>query len=273
MKRIMVASALAFCIALPAAPAKAGLFDDFFGWVKNTFSTVKKKRAKQKQQTQQRTAVTAHEQRTIANQIMPSQYGSYNRSKECWGSNCMSVNFINRIRFTDGDIYYMLTAASNEKTYDMFALRHEAGHYRILAKRHYQGMGFSGDGMFVQLGRSAYGWNLMTGDKGGMSLYEDYYIFVDDEIKHVASIQDFSRSGVSNNGHVLSGDIQVGQGNGFFYPLEVKVTGLTHARITCNSCEPRGGKRMSPKYYRFEYNKETGRYEMPAGYPMKGQRF
>lgn len=274
MKKTMIASALAFCIAIPAAPSHAGLLDRFFGWIQNTFASFKQKRNKQKQQTRG-TAVSSYEQREISNQVMPANYGAYNRSNECWGKgkSCMSVNFINKIGFRDGTLYYMLTSDQDELNYDMYAMKKENGRYQVIDKEHYRGMGFSGDGMFMQLGREVYGWNIMTGDKGGTTLYEDFYAVIDGKIRHVASIQDFGRSQSSNNASVLTGDIQVSKGRGAMYPLEVKVTGLTNARIACNSCEPKGGTRMTPRFYRFDYNVQTGRYQMPADYPMKGQRF
>ncbi|MBR7070532.1 MAG: hypothetical protein IKI30_08865 [Oxalobacter sp.] len=274
MKKTMIASAVALCIAVPAVPVHAGLFDSFFGWVQNTFASFKQKRNKQKQQTRG-TAVSNSELRDISNQIMPANYGSYNRSNECWGKgrSCMAVNFANRIRFRDGTLYYLLTSDENAMVYDMYALKKENGRYRVVSKERYTGMGVSGDGMFVQLGRNVYGWNIMTGDKGGSTLYEDFYAVMDGKIRHVASIQDFLRSKPSNNASVLTGDIQVSKGSGQLYPLEVKVTGLTNAQIACNSCEPKGGVRMTPKFYRFDFNTQTGRYQMPVDYPMKGQRF
>ncbi len=272
MRKTLVASVVALCIAVPAVPAHAGLLDSFFGWIQNTFASFKQKRNKQKQQTRG-TAVSDGELKEISNQIMPANYGAYSRSHECWGKSCMSVNFANKIRFQEGTLYYVLTSDEEAMVYDMYVLRKDNGKYQEVSKAHYKGMGFSGDGMFIQLGRDVYGWNIMTGDKGGMTLYEDFYAVMDGRIRHVASIQDFSRSKPSNNASVLTGDIQVSKGSGQLYPLEIKVTGLTNARIACNSCEPKGGTNMPAKFYRFDYNVQTGRYQMPADYPMKGQRF
>jgi len=272
MKKTLIASAVALSIAIPAAPAHAGLFDSLFGWIQNAFASFKQKRNKQKQQTRG-TAVSNNELNEISGQVMPANYGAYNRSKECWGKSCMSVNFANKIRFREGTLYYMLTSDENVAVYDMYVLRKDNGRYQVIAKEHYKGMGFSGDGMFVQLGKYVYGWNIMTGDKGGTTLYEDFYAVIDGKIRHVASIQDFARSRPSNNASVLTGDIQVSKGSGQLYPLEVKVTGLTNARISCNSCEPKGGTNLPARFYRFDYNAQTGRYQMPADYPMKGQRF
>ncbi len=274
MKKIMMVSALVFCIAMPSGTSHAGFLDSFLGWIQNAFTSFKQKRNKQKQQTRS-TAVNNYEFEEISNQIMLANYGGYNRSNECWGKgkSCMSVNLANKIKFRNGALYYMLVSDEDAMTYDMYVMKKENGKYHVTSKERYRGMGFSGDGIFMQLGKEVYGWNIMTGDKGGMTLYEDFYAVIDGEIRHVASIQDFERSKPSNNASVLTGDIQVSKGSGLLYPLEVKVTGLKNARIACNSCEPQGGVNMPAKLYHFNYNVQTGRYQMPADYPMKGQRF
>lgn len=256
---------------MPVMPVHAGLFDGFLGWLQNTFSSFKQKRSKQKQATQG-SAVSESELNHISNQVMPT-YGTYDRSNKCWGKRCMSVNFANRIENRGDTLYYLLTSDESADNYDMYVLRRNQSTYQIISKQTYKGLGFSGDGMFVQMGKDVYGWNIMTGDKSGAALYEDFYAVIDGKIRHVASIQDFLRSAPSNNTTILTGDIQFGRGNEAMFPLDVTVSGTTGAKLSCGSCEPQGGARFPKKVYRFQYDSQTGRYQMPVDYPMKGQRF
>lgn len=275
MKKSLIAAAVALSIGIPAVPAHAGLLDGFFSWVQGKYDNYKKRRQSQKQGNDVRgTAVSRWEQSDIQKQILPG-YGSYNRSKECWGSRCMTAEVMNKATTREGTIYYVLATDENVTMYDMYALQKESGKYRVISKMHHAGMGISGDAIFTKLGKDIYGWNILSGDKGQSKLMEDYYAVYQGKIQHVASIQEYARSAPSNNASILTGDTSIASSwrHDGFYPIKVDVSGIENAQLSCGTCEPKGGRRISSKTYVFEFDQQKGRYKMPSGYPMTYQRF
>ncbi len=276
MKKSLIAAAVALSIGIPAVPAhSAGFFEGIFSWAQGKYNAYKKRRQSQRQGNDVKgTAVSSWEQSAIANQILPA-YGSYNRSKECWGSSCMTAEVMNKASTRDGTVYFVLATNENVTMYDMYALQKESGQYRVISKMHHAGMGISGDAIFTKLGKNIYGWNILSGDKGQSKLMEDYYAFDQGKIRHVASIQEYARSAPSNNASILTGDTSIASSwrlDGY-YPIKVDVSGIENAQLSCATCEPKGGRRISSKTYVFEYDQQSGRYKMPAGYPMTYQRF
>lgn len=274
MKKSLIAVAVALSIGIPAVPVHAGLFDGFFNWLSDAFSSKLKQRKKDQALETKGTAVNQSERSAIANQIMPDQYGAYRKGKQCWGKSCMTADIMNKVSSRHGTLYYVLASDENAQAYDLYALKQVNGRYKVLSKMHHQGMGISGDGMFIRLGNDLFGWNIMSGDKGQSTLMEDYFVVQDEQIRHVASIQEFGRSKPSGTANIYSGDLKMGRSSGSaFYPINVTVKGVENAKVSCATCEPRGGKKIPTKTYVFEYDQQTGRYQMPAGYPMTKTRF